>query len=185
MKPYVYKAITAVSNVAPIRLTAPSHGLVDNWPVWVQGAGGLVAKAGYTVLKPVNARIDPPPASEFHTATVVDANTIELNDINGQILTAYTSGGYVQYLTPVDLSAYSARMTIRTRVGGTSLWTGTSGDGDIVVDNSTKTIALTISDTDTAAFDFLKAIYDLEMYTGSTVSLLASGNVTVAREVAT
>lgn len=182
--PYIYKAITAANNAAPLRLTVPSHGLVDGWPIWVQGAGGLAARSGYTVLKPVNARTDPPSSNDIHTATVVDSNTVELNNINGEILTTYTSGGYIQYLTPADLSAYSARMSIRSRTGGELLWSGDSAGGEITINNSTKKITLEISDTDTAAFDFLKAVYELELYTGSAVSVLASGNVTVTREVA-
>lgn len=32
-EPIVYKAITAIQQSAPVRITAVGHGLVDGWPV--------------------------------------------------------------------------------------------------------------------------------------------------------
>ena len=181
--PYIYKAITAVSNIAPLTITSTAHGLTDGWPVWIVGAGGLVARTGFVVLNTVNAKTSPPKVDDIHYVSVTDTDTVTLNNVNGEILTAYTSGGYIQYLTPVVLTGFSARLTIKDRAGGTTLWAGTSDAGNITVNNTTKKITLTITATETAAFTFLRGVYDLELDNGTEVHLLSFGNVTVIKEV--
>ena len=189
VQPYIYKAITACDNAAPIGFTVASHGLTAGWPFWVAGAGNLTplstASTAATITKTVNAASDPPSSADLHFATVADANTVKINDINGALLKTYTSGGYIQYLTPVDLTGYSARMNIKSRIGGTTLWTGSTALGDFAIDVAANTIILTIAPAVTAAFDFLRGTYDIEMFTAAdaSVSLLASGAVTVNREV--
>lgn len=174
--PYVYKAISAITAAAPVAITAPGHGLATGWRAAVVSVRGM---------KEINARNSPPRDSDFHQVTVTGADALTINDINSAEYSAYTSGGYLQYYTPVDLAGYSARLTIRDRVGGTVLKSLVSPT-DITLDNANHTVTVTLSATDTAAFAFTKGVYDLELVSGAgAVTTLYSGNVAVTKEVTT
>lgn len=175
--PIVYKAITAIQQSAPVRLTVTGHGVPDGWRVAVTCVKGMTQ---------INADNEPPKTKDYHVATVVDANTIEFNDINAACYKPYVSGGYLQYNTPVDLAGFTARMSVKDKVGGTELFRLDTGNGRITINNTAKTIDLTISATDTAALTFKKGVYDLEMVSsGGVVTLLLSGDITVQDEVTT
>ena len=104
---YTYSAITAVPNLAPVRLTSTTHGVPDQWRV------AIVSVKGMTEL---NAANNPPKESELIVASRVDANTIELNGVNASTYKAYTSGGFIQYKTPVPLASFTARMSIKAKI---------------------------------------------------------------------
>src|SRR3990172_7275177 len=53
-------------------------------------------------------------------ATLVDANTIELNAVNAAGFKAYTSGGTIEYFSPWDLTDYTARMDVRANIPATT-----------------------------------------------------------------
>jgi hypothetical protein len=121
-----------------------------------------------------------------YLATDVTSNTITINQINSLGFTAYTSGGVVEYNQPVPLNTYSARMQIRETVDSTTvLYSGTTGlGGDIALDNTFKTISLSIPATTTQAFDFTTAVYSLELYQpGGLVIPFLTGNLTLVPEV--
>lgn len=59
----VYRPVTGMPSRAPLRLTVPSHGVVDGWPVRVQ-----------SVKSPVELNFK---SAEF--ARVVDDDTLEFN----------------------------------------------------------------------------------------------------------
>lgn len=105
---YVYSPITAITQAAPAVVTAATHGVLDGWQVAVVSVKGMTQ---------INAS-NPPKANEFVRATVVDANTIKLNTVNSSAYKPYVSGGYVQYLSPVDLTGFTARMQIKSKLGG-------------------------------------------------------------------
>lgn len=177
--PFVYKPITAITKTAPVGITAVGHGLVSGWRVAVVSAGGM---------EQINAKNNPPREHEFVQCTVSDVDNVTLNTVNATEYDTYTSGGYLQYYTPVDLAGYSARMDIKNRIGGTELLSITSGapDNRIVLDNANHTITITIAAADTAALTFSKGYYDLELESGSgIVTTLFSGVVTVTKEVTT
>lgn len=175
--PIVYKAITGITKAAPCVLTVTGHGVPDGWRVAVISVKGMTE---------INATNDPPKDSEYEIATVVDANTIELNKVSSANYKAYTSGGYVMYNTPVDLTGFTARMTIKDKVGGTELMALTTGNGRIVIDEANFKITLLVSATDTAAIAWKKGVYDLELEspTGVVTSLM-DGKITVSLEVTT
>lgn len=175
--PYIYKAITAITNSAPVSITATSHGVPDGWRVAIVSVEGMVE---------INATNSPPYTTEYHKATYVDVNTIELNDINSSQYSTYTSGGYVQYNTPVDMTGYDARMTIKDKVGGTVLLAMTVANSMIVLDNTAKTITLTIPAATTEGFTWNTGVYDLEMVSaGGVVTRLLYGSVCLVKEVTT
>jgi hypothetical protein len=175
--PYIYKAITAITQTGPTAITAVGHGLKTGWRAAVVSAQGMLE---------INAVHAPPRDSDFHQVTVVDADHVTINAINSADFSTYTSGGYLQFFTPQDLTGYSARMMIKDRVGGTVLLSLTSAapDNRIALDVTNNTISLTISAVDTAALTWTRGVYDLELVSLSgVVTTLFSGNVFVTKEV--
>lgn len=182
--PIVYKAISAISlaSGAP-RLTVTGHGLPDGWRCAVQRVLGMT---------PINAKSSPPKDKDYNKVTVIDPNTIELNEVSpvddaGVEWPAYTSGGFIRYSTPASLAGFTARMSIKDKVGGTLLFSLTTENSRIALDNTGKTITLTIDAADTEAITaWTKGVYDLEMVSGSgVVTLVMSGKVTVSKEITT
>jgi hypothetical protein len=166
-EPIIRKAITAISlaSGAP-RLTIASHGITDGWMGEVYGVEGM---------KPINEVGEQP-------LTVIDPNTIELNkvmpvDDNGKLWPAYTSGGFVQFNTPKDITSYTPVIDFKDKVGGT-VWLSSQASNDpldvitATADNATKTITLRIPATDTEAIPMTikKGIAELEMHHTSDTS---------------
>jgi len=174
--PYVYKPISGITQAAPAVVTANSHGVLNGQSVAIVSVKGMAE---------INAPTNPPKEKEYRKATVTGPNTIELNDVNAAGFKPYTSGGYVQYRTPVDMTGYTARMTVKNKVGGTVLLTLTTENGGITLDNVAKTITLFIDAATTAAFTWKTGVYDLEMVSGADVTELYSGKITVTFEVTT
>lgn len=179
--PFVYKAITAITKAAPAVITAPAYGAPDGWRVAVVSAKGMTE---------INAS-NPPKEREFKKSTNIDADTVSLNDVNASEYSTYESGGYLQYYTPVDLAGFTARMQIKDKVGGTVLASSDADDTPlnvitVAIDNALKTITITISAVNTAAFTWKKGVYDLEMVSGTgEVTALLTGLITVTAEVTT
>lgn len=176
-EPFIHKAITAIAKTAPARLTVTSHGLTDGW---------RVAPVSVLGMKQINAP-DPQKLrdADFHRATVIDANTIDLNTVNAAGFSTYTSGGYLQFYTPASLASCTARLVIKDRVGGTVLVTLTDADG-IDLDDTNKAITFTFEAVDSADYDWTSGVYELEIEDASgVVTGLYFGSVTVTPEVAT
>lgn len=178
VSPLIYKAISAIGQVAPMLITAATHGLTNGWKVAVRDVVGMLD---------ANAKNNPPTDNEFRPCTVVDANTVSINTLSAAGFDAYVSGGYLVFYTPQDLTGYSARMKIKDRIGGTVLETLTTQAGTgFVVDSTAKTITLTILAVDTTLLTFTRAVYDLEMVSASgIVTAILSGNVVLTKEVTT
>ena len=177
--PVVYRPITAIAQTAPARLTVPTHGVPDGWRVAITNVKGMTE---------INAEANKLTSRDYHQATVIDANTLDINDINAAGFKPYTSGGYIQFGTPVDLTGFTARMAIKNRVGGTVLHTLTTENGGIAIDAAAKLVTLNITAADTTLMTFTTGVYDLEMVSGATpavVTALLSGRVTVTKEVTT
>jgi hypothetical protein len=176
-EPFIYKAITAISRTAPARITATGHGVPDGWRVAVVSVQGM---------RQINAENNPPAEDEFNRATVIDANTVDINAINAAEFSAYASGGYLQFYTPKDLDDCVARMTVKDRHGGTELLVLTSGAGEIALDNTEKTITVTVAADVTEAIDWARGVYDLEVEDGDgVVTALYFGTINVKDEVTT
>ena len=175
--PILYKPITTITQAAPARITCPSHGIPNGWRVAVVSVKGMTQ---------INAGANPPKDKDYRPVTVVDADTVELNEVNSADYKAYTSGGYLQMNTPVDMTDYTARMSVKDKVGGTELLRldTTLDNGRITLDPTACTITLTVSAEDTATLTFKKGVYDLEMVSADgVVTALLTGNVFVVKEV--
>lgn len=172
-----YVAISAITQAAPASLTVTGHGLVSGW------RGAISDVVGMTEI---NSSVEPPELPEdYHTFDVIDANTLEINALNSTGYGTYISGGVIRFKPPVDLTGFSARMSLRKKVkDAASLFDLTDGNGRIVLNNTTKTITLVIQDEETELLTFNSAVYDLELVDGSDeVSRLLSGRITLDKEV--
>ncbi len=85
---------------------------------------------------------------------------------------------------PIDLTGFTARMQIRLKRTSTDvIHELTTENGGITLGGAAGTIALLITDVDTAAFSFKPSIYDLELISsGGIVTRLLQGSVTLSTE---
>lgn len=174
-QPLIYRPITGIARSAPVSITCPSHGVPNGWMVAVRDVVGMTE---------LNAAENPPLDTDYRPATVIDANTIELNEVSSALFKAYRSGGALVYYTPKNLTGFTARMTIRDRIGGTVLAELTSADSEILINTANFTITVVIAPAVTAAFAWTKGVYDLEMVSPSgTVTRILSGNIHLSKEV--
>lgn len=86
---------------------------------------------------------------------------------------------------PINLTGYTARMQFRKNKAATDiLFNATSSNGKLLLGGSAGTIDINIAAADTAAFDFSRAVYDIELQSsGGTVTRLLEGAVNVSKEV--
>ena len=160
----VYRAISAVMATAPVRLTVMAHGLPEGWPFSVTGLVGPVS-------------LNSAPETKAYVAHVVDADTIEINAVNGAGLPAYVSGGYVEYFEPMALAGDTGRVLVREHPNAAPVLTldavsDLATVGRVTVDDATKRIDIEIAEERTAQFD--RAVY-----TWSLAVIDATGDATV------
>lgn len=174
---FAYKTITAVPSLAPLRLTVPGHELPSGWRFAVQSVKGMTQ---------LNAVKSPPADSDYYKGISIDGDTIEVNSVNAMDFGTYTTGGVVLYKKPMDFNGYTARMTIKDKIGGTELLSLTTENNRIELLPITKTIELLISAADTELITFSKGVYDLELVSSSgEVTKLLTGSIKVIGEVTT
>lgn len=172
----IFKPITNITKSAPPVLSVTGHGVPDKWRVAVTNVLGM---------KEINSPNNPPKLTDYKKSQLITADSLSIPCIDASGFTAYTSGGILWYNEPVDLTNYTARMHIRDSVDAASfLLELTTANGRIVVNNTTKTITLTVTATDTAAITFTSGVYDLEMVSpAGVVTRILEGNITVREEV--
>jgi hypothetical protein len=165
----VSKAITGISLAAPAVVTSVAHGVVDGWPVAVVSAKGMAE---------INAKNFPPRGNDWHQATVLTNDSVQIDDVNSADMSAYTSGGFLVYATPVDLSAITAAEmnVLDSPDDGAVLVTLTLGAG-ITLDNVAKTIVPTF---ETEGVDWTVGYCDLNLTDSSgKVTQLLTGTITI------
>jgi hypothetical protein len=91
---------------------------------------------------------------------------------------------------PIDLSNYTVRMDIKHSYGSEALAQYSSDTHHFTIttpDDGTKPnqINLVISATETAAFNFTGALYDIELLNGDIVTRLLQGKIKLSPEVTT
>lgn len=164
----IYKPIAGIIKAAPMVVQSVSHGIPAGWRVKITNVVGMTE---------VNS-------SDYKTATEVTTDSVIFNDINSLGYKEYTSGGVLEYNEPNSLAGYTARMHIREKVTSTTtLDELTTENGGITIDDSGKTITLSITATDTAAYTFKTAVYSIELISGATVIPFVYGNLTLETEI--
>lgn len=165
---YTSIPITNITQAVPVVVTAMAHGVPDGWQVAIVSAKGMTQ---------INATRYPPQGKDWHRATVISPDAIQINDTNSADFSAYTSGGYLVYSAPMVLIGMSAAMVVRDAPDtGAVLLTLTEGSG-ITID----TVANTITPRfDTAGLAWTTGYYDLELTdVAGTVVQLLSGVITI------
>jgi hypothetical protein len=168
-----YATISAITSVAPVRVTATDHGVPDGWPISISG-----------VKAPSELNV-----SDV-TAVRIDANTLELNHLNGATWRALSGTGVIAFRKPFDLTGCAARAQVRTKVGGELLFSwhsdvGQAPDSLIVLDVATSQVILPMTAAVTAALVWNRGVFDVELITpgGSVLPLTGISKINVANEV--
>ena len=182
----IRKPITSISvaSGAP-RLTVVGHDCPNGWPTAVTLVKGMT---------PINAKNAEPKGADYRVTTVIDTDTLEYNaispvDDNGREWPAYTTGGFVQWYAPFDLTGKSASMVIYDKKGGTVLASTEAAHAplDVItatVDTANKAITYSIKSSDTATFAWKKGVYEAEVYSNADdKQRIAEGEVTISREL--
>lgn len=153
---YIYKAITGVQQTAPVRLDVVGHGITDGNYFAVTGV-----KGGGSQLNG-----DPDKIRDYHKASVVDVDTIEINEINAAAWAAWESGGHIQYRAPINLTGCTAEGQIRENEDSTIvLKTFSTTEGSIIIDplEGLVTIVFDPTKTDGLDTDSGKVIFDYKL----------------------
>lgn len=175
-----FAAISAMEKSAPLRVTAPGHNIPDGWYVAIVDAKGMTELNA----SDSNAIRD----SEFHRVTWIDANTVDFDGISSAGFKAYTSGGYLAFYAPMSLASYtSARMDVKTRVGGDAILALNTTDGTLEIDDATSTVWIRLEDDALDAVAARDYVFDIELVSATAVDAICSAEsvLTVLPEVTT
>lgn len=170
----LYKQVTAVVSQIPLRLTVPGHGIPDGW------SAGFIGFSGVNF----NAKTMPPRPVDMREVTVIDANTIEFNDLVLATVPGITSARLVMY-APRELAGYTARMQVRASANSeVALLSLTSPLDGIIVDAATYKTTVTVKPSDTENVTWFNGVYDVEFVSGSgDVVRVLQGDVVLEKEV--
>jgi hypothetical protein len=163
-----YLPITGITKAAPAVVSCTGTLPPVGWRARLTGVLGM---------KEINS-------DEYRVVTDTGSGTVTFNSINASGYNTYTSGGILEYNTPIDLANYTGRLQIRPSVtSSTTILELTSQNGGIVIDNVLKTITVLMTAQQTQALSFSAAVYSLELVVGTEVTTFSSGNVSLVQEV--
>lgn len=161
--------ITAMSKSAPLRVTAPSHGMLDYWIAAIVDAKGMVEM---NAEDSNNIR-----ASEFNRTTLIDLDTVDFDGISSLSFNTYKSGGALVFHEPMDLSGYnSARMNLKTVIGGDVELDANTGNGLLEIDPLTSTLWIHLTDTDLVTLGARDYVFDIELISSSAIDAICSSD---------
>ena len=165
----VYKPITNITKTAPVVITSASHGIPIGWRIKVSNVVGMTQ---------MNS------SSTQHIVTDIDASSVTINAVNAVAYSDYISGGIIEYNEPKSLAGLTARMQIRAKVTSTDeLLELTTENSMIVLNDTNKTITITIPAATTELLTFKSAVYSLELVDGAVVIPFIYGNITLDTEI--
>lgn len=165
------------------RLNVPGHGMLDGWPCAVTECRG---RTEINAADPNKIR-----DNEYYAATVVDTDTIELNEVNAAGFKAHVANtGVIQYNSSVDLTGITIKVRLWTKQGGTLLASNQVADDplDVIVttiDLSKRTITIKFPVEATELLSGKTGWYDIEAHSSDaspTVTQLAEGAFSVRKE---
>lgn len=173
---WAYAKILEIAKTAPVSITTDPHEIPDGWNVAVVDAAGLAQ---------LNAKSNPPKASDMRKATVVSADRIEFNEISAAAYPNHTPNtGYLAWRVPHALAGYTARMQVKSDEGQV-FFTLTTGAG-VVIDDARKIIEIEFTDEQTSGTQWESALFDLELVSpAGRVTRLIEGSVNVRNEITT
>lgn len=164
-----YAPITGITKAAPMVITSTAHGIPAGWRVKITSVAGMTD---------INS------TETYQTVSVSATNTATFNDVNSLGFKDYVSGGVLEYNTPNNLLAVTARMQIRAKLESTTFLDElTTENGKILVDNTEKTITILLSDTVTSAYTFSSAVYSMELIVSGEVVPFIYGDISLIKEI--
>lgn len=85
----------------------------------------------------------------------------------------------------INLTGYTARMQIRPTLADTNILLDlTTANGKLAIDGPNGKVTIQLTATETAALDFVTAVYDLELVSGSgAVTRLLKGTISLDKEI--
>lgn len=163
-----YLPITAITKTAPAVVTCTGILPPAGWRAKITGVVGM---------KEINSE-------DYRLVTATSGNTVTFNSINASSYNTYTSGGILEYNTPIDLANYTARLQMRPQLtSSTVLLELTTANGGIIIDNILKTITISITAAQTQALTFSNAVYSMELVKANDVITFITGSVSLVTEV--
>lgn len=168
-----YAQISGITQAAPcVITTASAHTIPLNWRIRVLGVSGM---------KDINTASD----TDYYLVTSKTTNTVTLNQVNTAGYNAYTTGGIIEWNSPIPLTGYSAQMQIRETLDSTTvIHELTSLNGGINIDPVNYTISFNIPAVVTSTFNFDAAVYSCELTDNQgMVYPFLSGGITLIKEV--
>ena len=145
----VSREVEGIPSLVPVRITVPNHGIPDGWPFKVD-----------CVQRPFEV-------NGSYVATVVDPDTIEINDLIGQCWRhKYSGGGVIQYPLPADIDGGTARAmfrrTIRDEEPLLTFTTEPVADGLFLVDPAESTFTLSLTAERAETLPVVSGVWDAE-----------------------
>jgi hypothetical protein len=120
----------------------------------------------------------------YRICTARTADTVTFNSVNATGFKTYTSGGILEYNTPVPLAGYTARMQLRSSLASaTVIQELTTSNGGITIDTTYNTITILLTAAQTTALSFTTAVYALELVSGTEVVPFCTGSLTLVPEI--
>lgn len=174
--PFIYKPISGIDQTAPARVNCPTHGLKPGWPCAIVSVEGMTQ---------INAEIVKglPREKDYHKATVIDGNTVDFNTINSAQYDAYTSGGFLQYYTPKDITGAEAEIIVKNKAGGSEIARWGSDDNLIAIDAANHVMTVLLPDDVTEALTWKIGIYEFNVTTNDgLVTPLYAGPISVSSD---
>jgi hypothetical protein len=169
--------ITGVPSLVPVRITIPSHGLPDDWPITIDCVTNPVELNGYYGVR------------------VIDADTVSLLDEENRFVVGqcwkriWSGGGVVRYPAMANITGWTARAMFRRRIGDTvpvlTFTTEPGADGLFIVDPLTSSFTLTLSAQVTETLALMTGVWDAEAVDplGRIYPLVAVSPFSVTNEV--
>lgn len=164
----VAKAITGITKGGVTTIEAASHGIVPGWRFKISGVLGM---------REINT-------NNFLFSGEVTENTIVIPDLDSSNYSNYTSGGFLKYNLPEDLSGASARMQLRASRASETILAELTTENDLIkIDAIGGVISIEIPSDITQTFTFRKAVYSLEVLIEGIVTTVLIGSFRVEPEI--
>lgn len=149
--PFIYTPVT-VLQLTPLRFTATAHGIPDQWPVAIPDLPSL---------QKLQAVTWPPGPCDITPIRSIDANTLEFNLVDASRINAAaaTTTGNIAYQTPVNLTGFTGSFVVSSAFGVTPPLLTVAA----VVDNTGKTVVVSLTGAQTAALAGTNNVFSLLM----------------------
>lgn len=167
-----FAQITAMARTAPLRVTAPDHGIPHGWRAAVVGAVGMTdMNVAWDELRP----------SVMRQVSVIDANTVDFDGVCATGFGTYKSGGVIAFYQPKSLSDYTgARMDIKRNVAGSTMATLSTDDGTIEIDVPHNSVWLHVHPGSFLSIAPSDYVFDIELISAGNVIALCSADSTIS-----